>query len=903
MGQYMNFIVSKHVKRFRLLALASLGITCTQANAQWQSDCEERLNDYSRASSASLIIENERALMVWVSYGDVPGWDFPGGTLHSDEYACETAEREACEETGFHVRTTGKITTNVFTAERTGGPTCAIVDEGRLDQRWVSLEEIESLQFRGGTWGDKKAILKQHLSSEVDACGCTGGEGWSSTNNECRLSSETDVNEAQFCIERDQQSQPDACGCTGGEGWSSTNNECSLSSETDANEALLCATPVVKDSDSDGIVDVDDNCPSIANPEQWDKDGDAIGNDCDLDIDGDGVSNDDELAVGTKPWDSSSFPGQTLADDRDQDGLANDSDNCPEHANQGQWDKDNDGLGNECDPDIDGDGVSNEDEIAAGTMPWNNESFPGQSLVDDRDQDGLANEADNCPDIANQGQWDKDKDGKGNECDSDLDGDGVSNTDELLAGTKVWDSKSFPRPATAEDRDGDGINNEQDNCADIANGGQWDKDNDGLGNECDPDIDGDGFSNDAEIAADTLPWDNLSFPEVKTDIDSDNDGLLDSVDACPHSQDLSQIGDNGCADLIIQAEDYIRFHDNSSGNEGGAYKNDDVDIEESSDTAGGYNIGWTEAGEWLEYDIELAGGQYQVSSRVASDVNGTVINLSIDGENISNSYLSSSGGWQAFVDKNIAKVELSSGKHTLRYSIVEGPININWLKLASITYDPNEVKPGSDTAALCVFDYDLTLSSNKCSTTQNSASHFCRTSSAATYGWFEQCLGINAQAAIARCVENGAYIGIASHAPLHSDYNDKVAPIVNQHQFPALLDSEHYANESSAINYPVIDDKANWNCDDCAYHMVPGSDKAEVIKKIMRHYGLNPELQDERERVIFWDDSTSNLSDVSRLSGVSNIHIPRNQSSGESGGCGIDIPHIEAGWNAFSQKQ
>lgn len=36
-----------------------------------------------------------------------------------------------------------------------------------------------------------------------------------------------------------------------------------------------------RDSDSDGIYDDRDNCPSVANPDQGDKDGDGKGNACD----------------------------------------------------------------------------------------------------------------------------------------------------------------------------------------------------------------------------------------------------------------------------------------------------------------------------------------------------------------------------------------------------------------------------------------------------------------------------------------------------------------------------------------------------------------------------------------------------------------------------------------------
>src|SRR5262249_1883469 len=68
----------------------------------------------------------------------------------------------------------------------------------------------------------------------------------------------------------------------------------------------------------------------------------------------------------------------------------------------------------------------------------------------------------------------------------------------------------------------------------------------------------------------------------------------------------------------IEAENFdlggqnLAYSDTTPGNTGGVYRvTEDVDIQATTDTGGGYNVGWTKAGEWLKYTVNVAAtGRY-----------------------------------------------------------------------------------------------------------------------------------------------------------------------------------------------------------------------------------------------------------------------------------------------------
>ena len=117
--------------------------------------------------------------------------------------------------------------------------------------------------------------------------------------------------------------------------------------------------------------------------------------------------------------------------------------------------------------DCDGDGVANDVD----NCPY--VANPGQ---EDADGDGVGDVCDNCPTVANADQLDSDLDGQGDACDSDTDNDGV---DDAI------DNCPFVANPAQGDVDGDGIGDVCDNCSGIANAGQEDADGDGVGDLCD----------------------------------------------------------------------------------------------------------------------------------------------------------------------------------------------------------------------------------------------------------------------------------------------------------------------------------------------------------------------------------------------------------------------------------
>ena len=107
----------------------------------------------------------------------------------------------------------------------------------------------------------------------------------------------------------------------------------------------------------------------------------------------------------------------------------------------------------------------------------------------------------------------------------------------------------------------------------------------------------------------------------------------------------------------VQAENFdnggegVAYHDTSAGNSGGQYRSTDVDIETSSE--GGFDIGWTTPGEWLNYTVNVtSAGNRTVQLRVASPGGAT---MHVGFNTASNVWktvsIPATGGWQTLDDR------------------------------------------------------------------------------------------------------------------------------------------------------------------------------------------------------------------------------------------------------------
>jgi hypothetical protein len=264
-----------------------------------------------------------------------------------------------------------------------------------------------------------------------------------------------------------------------------------------------------------------------------------------------------------------SYKFESWRADADLDDITDSRDNCPLIYNPDQLNFDSDRWGNSCDncPEI-----KNEDQANNDEDDW------GDLCDDDDDNDGVLDDADNCPLNVNPDQADYDLDGIGDACDNcvvdanplqeDADHDGRGDLCDVCPLDKE------------NDKDFDGLCADKDNCPILHNRDQKDSDYDGVGDVCDicpndrfNDVDSDficantGYQSPMSGDNDNCPnitnkdqsdvdddgWgdrcDNCRNTANSDQKDSDYDNIGDVCDDCPNDQSNDFDGDGICSDV------------------------------------------------------------------------------------------------------------------------------------------------------------------------------------------------------------------------------------------------------------------------------------------------------------------------------------------------------------------
>ena len=149
---------------------------------------------------------------------------------------------------------------------------------------------------------------------------------------------------------------------------------------------------------------------------------------------------------------------------------------------------------------------------------------------------------------------------------------------------------------------------------------------------------------------------------------------------------------------LVQAEDYdeggqgVSYSDKDIANQGNAYREDGVDVvglgcSDSAATQGckGYAVGYTQAGEWLEYSVNVpADAKYFVKANVATASETSSFMLLVDNNAVTDTVAvpKTDSTWDVYKEIDVGAVELKQGEHVIRLLITGDYLNIDWIQFA-----------------------------------------------------------------------------------------------------------------------------------------------------------------------------------------------------------------------------
>jgi hypothetical protein len=133
------------------------------------------------------------------------------------------------------------------------------------------------------------------------------------------------------------------------------------------------------------------------------------------------------------------------------------------------------------------------------------------------------------------------------------------------------------------------------------------------------------------------------------------------------------------ASLTVQAETADAVHDTTTGNVWKIYRADDLDVQTTTDTGGGWNVGSVASGEWEQWNEVPMQGTEDLKIRVATPNSGAQIRFVVDGVAGPTITVPNTGGWQTYQTIDAGTFQFNTGTyHTVKIEQLNGGQNINW---------------------------------------------------------------------------------------------------------------------------------------------------------------------------------------------------------------------------------
>jgi hypothetical protein len=143
----------------------------------------------------------------------------------------------------------------------------------------------------------------------------------------------------------------------------------------------------------------------------------------------------------------------------------------------------------------------------------------------------------------------------------------------------------------------------------------------------------------------------------------------DGGTASPYGGTIASVPGTFKAENFDNGGQSVAHYDATSGNSGGAYRSTEVDIQATTDTGGGYHLGWARAGEWLKYTVNVTQTRsYTLNVRVANLGSGATFRIEVDGVDLTGPVrVPNAGGWDVWQTIAVPlKAQLNQGQRAIR---------------------------------------------------------------------------------------------------------------------------------------------------------------------------------------------------------------------------------------------